>query len=133
VTGKPASPSTNGRLNDNPRSDCRPDRGPHRDPRTARHPSPSHRAEATGTLGGLPVFLWPLIGVLILGGIPLVLVLAWKLIRGAFASDLLAGISIVMSVVLSECLAGSLVVLMLSGGAALCMGRLYSEVGVKWV
>jgi heavy metal translocating P-type ATPase len=75
--------------------------------------------EATGTLGGPPVFLWPLFGGLVLGGIPLVLFLAWKLFRAEFGSDLLAGISIVTSVVLGEYLAGSLVVLMLSGGAAL--------------
>jgi heavy metal translocating P-type ATPase len=61
----------------------------------------------------------PLIATLVLGGIPLVLDLAIKLIQREFGSDLLAGISIVMSVVLREYLAGSLVVLMLSGGGAL--------------
>jgi cation transport ATPase len=39
--------------------------------------------------------------------------------RGDFGSDLLAGISIVSSVALGEYLAGTLVVLMLSGGQAL--------------
>jgi heavy metal translocating P-type ATPase len=48
-----------------------------------------------------------------------VLDLAVKLIQREFGSDLLAGISIVTSVVLGEYLAGSLVVLMLSGGGAL--------------
>ncbi len=42
-----------------------------------------------------------------------------KLIRREFGSDLLAGISIVTSVLLGEYLAGTIVVLMLSGGEAL--------------
>ncbi|NJL29561.1 MAG: HAD-IC family P-type ATPase, partial [Thermoanaerobaculia bacterium] len=62
---------------------------------------------------------WPLVAVLVLGGGPLVFELALKLFRREFGSDLLAGISIVTSVVLDEYLAGSLVVLMLSGGEAL--------------
>jgi heavy metal translocating P-type ATPase len=62
---------------------------------------------------------YPLWTALALGGLPLVLELALKLFRGQFGSDLLAGISIVTSVVLGEYLAGTLVVLMLSGGEAL--------------
>lgn len=61
----------------------------------------------------------PLWVVLVFGGIPLVMELAAKLIRFEFGSDLLAGISIVTAVLLGEYLAGSLVVLMLSGGEAL--------------
>lgn len=61
----------------------------------------------------------PLIVCLILGGIPLVLELAAKALRKEFGSDLLAGISIVTAVILDEYLAGSIVVLMLSGGEAL--------------
>jgi heavy metal translocating P-type ATPase len=61
----------------------------------------------------------PLIAALALGGIPLVWELFIKLTRREFGSDLLAGISIVTSVVLGEYLAGALVVLMLSGGEAL--------------
>ena len=61
----------------------------------------------------------PLLAVLALGGIPLVFQLIVKLFRGNFGADLLAGISIVTAVLLDEYLAGSLVVLMLSGGAAL--------------
>ena len=52
---------------------------------------------------------------LILGGLPLVLELLWKLVDFQFGSDFLAGISIVTSLLLHEYLAGSLVVLMLSG------------------
>lgn len=71
-----------------------------------------------------PVAEWvpdgfPLYVVLAVGGVPLVLSLARKLLRRQFGSDLLAGISIVASVLLGEYLAGSLVVLMLSGGQAL--------------
>jgi heavy metal translocating P-type ATPase len=61
----------------------------------------------------------PLIATLLFGGIPLVWELLGKLARRQFGSDLLAGISIVTSVLLGEYLAGSLVVLMLSGGEAL--------------
>jgi len=61
----------------------------------------------------------PLLAVLVLGGIPLVYQLTIKFLYGNFGADLLAGISIVTAVLLNEYLAGSLVVLMLSGGAAL--------------
>lgn len=62
---------------------------------------------------------WILIAVLVVGGTPLVIDLTRKAFAGQFGSDLLAGISIVTSVVLGEYLAGSIVVLMLSGGTAL--------------
>ena len=61
----------------------------------------------------------PLLATLALGGTPLVYELATKLFRREFGSDLLAGISIVTSVLLGEYLAGSLVVLMLAGGEAM--------------
>ncbi len=61
----------------------------------------------------------PLLAALGLGGVPLVWDLLAKLFRREFGSDLLAGISIVTSVILDEYLAGTLVVLMLSGGEAL--------------
>ena len=63
--------------------------------------------------------LIPLHVVLFGGGLPLVWDLGRKAIRGEFGSDLLAGLSIVTSVLLGEYLAGALVVLMLSGGEAL--------------
>src|SRR5262245_63518191 len=50
---------------------------------------------------------------------PIVLELLVKLLHREFGSDLLAGISIVTSVLLGEYLAGTLVVLMLSGGEAI--------------
>jgi heavy metal translocating P-type ATPase len=68
---------------------------------------------------GFPLSELPLIASLVFGGVPLVVDLAIKLFRFEFGSDLLAGISIVTSVLLDEYLAGSLVVLMLSGGEAL--------------
>ena len=61
----------------------------------------------------------PLFVALALGGTPLVVELAIKLVHREFGSDLLAGISIVTSVLLGEYLAGTLVVLMLSGGETL--------------
>jgi cation transport ATPase len=62
---------------------------------------------------------WSLIAVLAAGGGPLVFDLTRKALTGDFGADLLAGISIVTSLVLGEYLAGSIVVLMLSGGTAL--------------
>jgi heavy metal translocating P-type ATPase len=65
------------------------------------------------------IYQIPLLATLAFGGIPLVYELAKHLLRREFGSDLLAGISIVTSVLLNEYLAGSIVVLMLSGGEAL--------------
>ena len=62
---------------------------------------------------------WLLIAVLAVGGAPLVVDLVRKAFAGKFGSDLLAGMSIVTSALLGEYLAGSIVVLMLSGGTAL--------------
>lgn len=69
---------------------------------------------------GLEVYsLYPLYLTLFVGGGILVFDLLTKLIRFEFGSDLLAGMSIITSVFLGEYLAGSLVVLMLSGGQTL--------------
>jgi heavy metal translocating P-type ATPase len=65
------------------------------------------------------IYQIPLLATLIFGGFPLVFELAKHLLRREFGSDLLAGISIVTSVLLNEYLAGCIVVLMLSGGEAL--------------
>ena len=74
--------------------------------------------QPTGTVLGKSwdaVPLW----VAIAGGWPLLYDLFRKLSRLEFSADLLAGISIITSVILGEYLAGTLVVLMLSGGQAL--------------
>lgn len=68
------------------------------------------------TWAGYPSEDWPLFAALALGGGPLVYDLFRGLFKGNFSSDLLAGISIVTAVLLGEYLAGTLVVLMLSGG-----------------
>lgn len=62
---------------------------------------------------------YPLYITLAVGGGILVFGLLGKLIHLEFGSDLLAGLSIVTAVLLGEYLAGSLVVLMLSGGETL--------------
>lgn len=61
----------------------------------------------------------PLLATLIVGGLPLLYDLLQKLLKLEFGSDLLGGISIMTSVLLGEYLAGSIIVLMLSGGEAL--------------
>jgi heavy metal translocating P-type ATPase len=62
---------------------------------------------------------FPLFIALAVGGIPLVLTLLHKLWAKEFGSDLLAGISIVTAILLHQYLVAAIVVLMLSGGAAL--------------
>ena len=61
----------------------------------------------------------PLLVVLAVGGGVLVLRLVIGVFKGEVSSDLLAGISIVVSLWLGQYMAGTLVVLMLSGGSAL--------------
>jgi len=63
--------------------------------------------------------LLPLFAALLVGGGPLVYELAGKLIKKEFGSDLLAGVSILTAVLLGQFLVATIVVLMLSGGAAL--------------
>lgn len=66
-----------------------------------------------------PVGRYALWAVLVLGGGPLVWDLARRLAAGQFGSDLLAAISIVSAAALGEYLVAAIVILMLSGGAAL--------------
>ncbi len=65
------------------------------------------------------IYNLPLLLTLAVGGLPLLYDLLGKLLRRRFGSDLLGGISIVTSILLGEYLAGSIIVLMLSGGEAL--------------
>src|SRR5689334_2616767 len=65
------------------------------------------------------VTLLPLFATLAVGGVPLLVSLGRSLISREFGSDVLAGLSIVTSVVLGEYLVGAIIVLMLSGGVAL--------------
>lgn len=76
------------------------------------------RVGPSRTAFGLPARAIPLLVALACGA-PLVDDLAIRLFRREFSSDLLAGISIVTSLILGEYLAGTPVVLMLSGGQAL--------------
>src|SRR6266849_2727157 len=65
------------------------------------------------------VALIPLFAALAIGGIPLVFELSKKFFKKEFGSDLLAGVSILTAVLLGQYLVATIVVLMLSGGAAL--------------
>lgn len=67
----------------------------------------------------VPLSQIPLLVALAIGGVPLLIQLLRKLAAREFGSDLLAGISIVVSVILGEYLVGAIVILMLSGGTAL--------------
>ena len=64
-------------------------------------------------------FQLPLLAILVIGGLPLLFDLLRKLLKAEFGSDLLGGISIITALLLGEYLAGSIIVLMLSGGEAL--------------
>src|SRR6266852_508971 len=61
----------------------------------------------------------PLFAALLIGGAPLVFELAKNLIKRKFGSDLLVGVSILTAVLLGQYLVATIVVLMLSVGAAL--------------
>jgi heavy metal translocating P-type ATPase len=61
----------------------------------------------------------PLLATLALGGAPLLYTLVRKVARRDLGSDLLAGLSIVVCLLLGEYLAGAIVVFMMSGGGAL--------------
>lgn len=61
----------------------------------------------------------PLVGVLVLGGLPLLYALLKKLVKREFGSDLLGGIAMVTALLLGQYLAGAIIVLMLAGGEAL--------------
>jgi len=73
---------------------------------------------ATTTVAGVTALDLPLL-VALAASLPLVLALLRHVARGEFSADLLAGISILTAVLLGEYLAGTLVVLMLSGGQVL--------------
>jgi len=61
----------------------------------------------------------PLYLALVAGGVPLLIDLGGRLLNREFGSDLLAGISVITAILLGQYLVGAIVVLMLSGGAAL--------------
>ncbi len=61
----------------------------------------------------------PLLAVIGVGGIPLVLQIARRLLRGDFGADLLAVLALVTGAVLGEYLAAVLIILMLAGGKTL--------------
>ncbi|TAK57944.1 MAG: heavy metal translocating P-type ATPase [Bacteroidetes bacterium] len=65
------------------------------------------------------IYQIPLLAMLFLGGLPLLYDLFRNLLKRKFGSDLLGGSSIITSILLGEYLAGSIIVLMLSGGEAL--------------
>jgi heavy metal translocating P-type ATPase len=61
----------------------------------------------------------PLYIIIVIGGIPLLLQIIIKMIRGNFGADLLAAIALITSTWLGEYLAAVLIILMLSGGQTL--------------
>ena len=65
------------------------------------------------------LYRWPVIVTVVVGGAPLLFDLVRSMAKGVFGADLLAGISIAASIALDQYFAGSIIVLMLSGGTAL--------------
>ncbi len=61
----------------------------------------------------------PLLAVIVLGGLPLLIQIAAKLLKGDFGADLMAVVALITAAILGEYLAGALIILMLSGGQAL--------------
>ncbi len=78
-----------------------------------------HLVMRFGLHTGAQAYDIPLFATFVFGGAPLVFDLLKALLRRQFGSDLLAGISIVTSLLLGEYLAGAIVILMLSGGETL--------------
>lgn len=62
---------------------------------------------------------YPLLLLIIIGGLPLTLQIIIKLFKGDFGADLLAALALIASVYLGEYLTAALVILMLSSGQAL--------------
>ncbi|HET9109589.1 MAG TPA: heavy metal translocating P-type ATPase [Ktedonobacterales bacterium] len=62
---------------------------------------------------------WPLLVIVIMGGVPLLIETIRQLAHREFGVDLLAALAIIGSLLLGEYLAGAVIVLMLSGGEAL--------------
>ncbi len=61
----------------------------------------------------------PLLVMLTVGGLPLLMQVARKLLKGNFGADLLAMIALMTAAILGEYLAGVLIIIMLAGGQAL--------------
>ncbi|MDD4932840.1 MAG: heavy metal translocating P-type ATPase [Methylacidiphilaceae bacterium] len=78
-----------------------------------------HLALRFGFRSGAAASNAPLLLALGIGGLPLLYELGRKALRREFGSDLLAGLSILTSLLLGEYLAGAIIVLMLSGGGVL--------------
>jgi heavy metal translocating P-type ATPase len=68
---------------------------------------------------GIEVWNIPLLLIIAIGGIPLIMQIAAKLLKGNFGADMLAAIAIVTAVILEQYLAATLIILMLAGGQAL--------------
>jgi cation transport ATPase len=58
----------------------------------------------------------PLQAMMIFGGLPLLIQIAAKLLRGEFGADLMAIIAMITAAILGEYLAGVLIIIMLAGG-----------------
>ncbi len=61
----------------------------------------------------------PLQAMIVIGGLPLLIQIAAKLLKGDFGADLMAIIALITAAILGEYLAGVLVIIMLAGGQAL--------------
>ncbi|MEB3206797.1 MAG: heavy metal translocating P-type ATPase [Vampirovibrionales bacterium] len=67
----------------------------------------------------IPPAQWPLLGVTLVGGVPLITQITLKLIRGDWGADFLAALALVSAAWLGEYLTAVLIILMLAGGQVL--------------
>jgi heavy metal translocating P-type ATPase len=67
----------------------------------------------------LPYANWPLLILLTIGGIPLLIQITYKLIKGDLGADLLAGLALITGIFLQEYLASAIIILMLASGQSL--------------
>lgn len=66
-----------------------------------------------------PFTNFPLLCLIVIGGVPLFLQIILKLLRGNFGADSLAAIALITGIILQEYLAASLIILMLASGQTL--------------
>ncbi len=67
----------------------------------------------------------PLLLLIVIGGVPLIIRIAIKTLRGEWGADLLGGIELIAAAILEQYLAAALIILMLAGGQALEIYAVY--------
>ena len=73
----------------------------------------------TAEIYGIPLKILPLLFVITVGGLPLILQIFMKFVKGGWGADILAALAIITAIYLGEYLAANLIILMLASGQML--------------